>query len=127
VDQCPTDALKFGEEEDLADFIRDAELLHPEAGTQSRVYYKHLPKKFVAGTLYDPVEKEIIIGASCILVGKETGETHTTETDTFGDFWFRGLKDDGTYTLTIEKGNRQLVIDNIVTSKDLSLGDIPMR
>jgi formate hydrogenlyase subunit 6/NADH:ubiquinone oxidoreductase subunit I len=63
VDQCPTDALRFGEEEEFADFIKDAELLNPAAGTKSRVYYKHLPKKFVAGTVYDPVEKEVIIGA----------------------------------------------------------------
>ncbi len=29
VDQCPTEALQFGEEEDFADFIKDAELLNP--------------------------------------------------------------------------------------------------
>ncbi|WP_459919209.1 hypothetical protein, partial [Desulfocicer niacini] len=77
VDQCPTEALKFGEESDFADFIKDAEFLNPEAGTKSRVYYKNLPKKFVGGTVYDPVEKEVIIGATCSLKDDESGEIFT--------------------------------------------------
>jgi ferredoxin len=126
VDQCPTDALRFGEEAELADFIKAAETLNPEAGTKSRVYYQHLPKKFVAGTVYDPVEKEVIIGAQCTLKDAETGETFAATTDNFGDFWFRGLADDRSYSLTIEKEGASKTIDDIVTDKDLSLGDIPM-
>jgi tetrathionate reductase subunit B len=34
VDQCPTDALRFGEEAEFADFIKEAELLNPGAGTK---------------------------------------------------------------------------------------------
>jgi len=127
VDQCPTDALRFGEESEFADFIKGAELLNPGAGTKSRVYYKHLPKKFVAGTLYDPKQKEVIIGATCTLKDNQSGETFTAETDNFGDFWFRGLKDDRSFTLTMKKGQKSLVIDDIVTTMDLSLGDIPMK
>lgn len=126
VDQCPTDALRFGEEADFADFIKDAKFLNPEAGTKSRVYYKNLPKKFVAGTVYDPVEKEVIIGASCTLTDDETGETFSAVTDNFGDFWFRKLADDRTFTLDIEKNGVKETLNNIVTDKDLSLGDIPM-
>ena len=126
VDQCPTDALRFGEEEEFADFIKEAELLNPQFGTKSRVYYKNLPKKFVAGTLYDPVEKEVIIGARCTLKDAESGESFAAETDAFGDFWFRGLKDDRTFTLTLEKDGKTKTVDKIVTDKDLSLGDIPM-
>ena len=126
VDQCPTDALRFGEEADFADFIKDAVFLNPEAGTKSRVYYKNLPKKFVAGTVYDPVEKEVIIGASCTLTDDETGETFSAVTDNFGDFWFRKLADGRTFTLDIEKNGVKETLNNIVTDKDLSLGDIPM-
>jgi Fe-S-cluster-containing dehydrogenase component len=126
VDQCPTEALRFGEEKDFADFIKEAELINPEAGTKSRVYYKHLPKKFVAGTVYDPVEKEVIIGAKCTLRDTASGETFTAETDNFGDFWFRGLENNRTFTLSIEKDSKSKTIDHIVTEKDLSLGDIPM-
>ena len=91
-----------------------------------RVYYQHLPKKFVAGTVYDRRKKEVIIGATCTLKDKASGDTHTAETDNWGDFWFRGLEDDRTFTLSIEKGKKSKTIDNIVTEKDLSLGDIPM-
>jgi len=128
VDQCPTEALRFGEETDFADFINEAELLNPEAETKSRVYYKHLPKKFVAGTVYDPVEKEVIIGATCTLKDEASSQTSTVETDNFGDFWFRGLMDDRTFTLTIKKDNKPpLVITGIRTDKDICLGDIPME
>ena len=126
VDQCPTDALRFGEEDDFADFIADAEFLNPEAGTKSRVYYKNLPKKFIGGTLYDPDEKEVIIGAKCSLTDAYSGEVFTEETDNFGDFWFHKLEDDRTFTLTFEKDGNQKSMENIITDKDLSLGDIPM-
>lgn len=126
VDQCPTDALRFGEEADFADFIAKAEPFNPKANTKSRAYYRNLPKKFIGGTLYDPVEKEVIIGARCTLCDCASSETFETTTDNFGDFWFRGLPDDRTYTLTLEKDANRKQIDNIVTRVDLSLGDIPM-
>lgn len=127
VDQCPTDALQFGEEEDFADFIKEAEVLNPAIETKSRVYYKNLPKKFVGGTLYDPIEKEVIIGAKCTLTDAESKEAFTVETDNFGDFWFRGLKDDRTFTLAFEKDGKTKTVDGIATDQDLSLGDIPME
>jgi tetrathionate reductase subunit B len=98
----------------------------PDAKTKSRVYYKGLPKKFVAGTVYDPNEKEVIIGAKCTFKDDASNETFTVETDNFGDFWFNGLKDDRTFTLTITKGKKSKTVEGVQTSKDLSLGDIPM-
>jgi Fe-S-cluster-containing dehydrogenase component len=127
VDQCPTEALQFGEEAEFADFIKEAEFLNQGVGTKPRVYYKHLPKKFVAGTVYDPLEKEVIIGAKCTLKDEESGQRFTVETDSFGDFWFRGLGDDRTFTLTVQKGKKTLQIEGVRTDKDLSLGDIPME
>ncbi|MBL0716127.1 MAG: 4Fe-4S binding protein, partial [Desulfosarcina sp.] len=127
VDQCPTEALRFGEESDFADFIAEAELLNPGAGTKSRVYYKHLPKKFVAGTVYDPVEKEVIIGAACTLKDTDSGERFSATTDNFGDFWFRGLADNRTFRLSIEKDGKTHTVDAVSTDKDLCLGDIPMN
>lgn len=127
VDNCPTGAIKFGEESEFADFIAKAELLNPGAGTRSRVYYKGLPKKFVGGTLYDPVEKEVIIGARCTLKDDESGEALTTTTDNYGDFWFRDLKDDRVFTLTFESGGRTKVVTGVSTTIDLCLGDIPME
>jgi len=127
VDQCPTDAIRFGEEEDLKEFIDGAEVLNPEAGTKSRVFYRNLPKKFVAGTLYDPNEKEVIIGAACTLTDDDSGETFTAVTDNFGDFWFRGLADDRSFTLTLAKDGKTKTIEGVTTEIDLSLGDIPLQ
>ena len=56
----------------------------------------------------------------------ESGEVFTAETDNFGDFWFRGLGENRSFTLTIEKAGEVLTLKDITSEKDLSLGDIPM-
>ena len=85
-----------------------------------------MPKTFVAGTLYEPTQKEVIIGATCILTDKENQETHRVETDGFGDFWFEGLPSGRVFSLQFEKDGRRKTIDSIDASKDVNLGDIPM-
>lgn len=126
VDQCPTEALRFGDEEEFADFIAGAEQINVEAGTKGRVYYKGLPKMFVAGTVYEPTDKEVIIGATCTLKDNDSGATCTETTNNFGDFWFKELAGDRTFTLTIEKDGKSKVIENITTDIARGLGDIPM-
>lgn len=126
VDACPNGALQFGEESDFRDIISKAERLHPETGTKSRVYYLNLPRKWIAGTLYDPQKEEVVIGAACTLTDKEDGKTFAVETDNFGDFWFRGLEDNRSFSLTLEKDGKQRVIAPITTEVDRNLGDIPL-
>ena len=126
-DACPTGAIRFGDEEEFADFIKNAELLNPQEGVEARVFYKGLPKKFVGGTLYDPIAKEVIIGAKCTLKDNASGETFTVLTDHYGDFWFRNLKDDRMFTLTLEKDGNSKTIADVSTAIDLSLGDIPLE
>ena len=124
VDACPTQALKFGEESKLKDLIAKAELIKPELGAKPRVYYLNIPRKFVAGTIYNPVEKEVIIGATCTL--SSNGKNFTATTDGFGDFWFKDIEV-GTYSLKIEaKGFAPKTIQKINTEKDVNLGDIPL-
>jgi Fe-S-cluster-containing dehydrogenase component len=126
VDSCPTGALKFGEESQFQELIAKAEPI--KAGScKGRVYYLNVPKKFVAGTVYDPVEKEVLIGATCTLKDKANDQTVKVETDNFGDFWFNGLpNEERVYSLTIEKDGKNKVIDPIDAAKDVNLGDIPM-
>ncbi len=125
VDACPTEALKCGEESELKALISKAEVLHPEFKAKPRVYYLNIPKKFVAGTVYDPVAKEVIIGATCTLSGNGSKKL-TATTDGFGDFWLEGLEV-GTYSLKIEsKGFAAKTMDSISTEKDVNLGDIPL-
>ncbi len=124
-DACPHEAIKFGEEFELRTLISKAEVLHPELNAQPKVYYLNIPKKFVAGTVYYPVEEDVVIGATCTLTNAKSGEKLTTTTDGFGDFWFEGLKT-GTFSLKIEKGGKTKAIDSINTEKDVNLGDIPL-
>ena len=127
VDQCPTDAIRFGEEEDMKEYIDRAEPIKPGLNIKTRVHYINLPKKWVAGTLYDPLEKEVVIGAICTLMDNESHETFKVKTDNFGDFWFRDLKDDRTFSLKIEKDGKSVSIDSIRTDDDRNLGDIPLK
>ena len=126
VDACPTGAFTFGEEEDLKDRINRAEVLHPELNTKPRVYYIGLPKRFVAGAVFDPQEDECTEGATVTLTDSDTGKHFTTQTDIFGDFWIRGLKE-GTFSLAIDKdGYHRKMIESISTDKDVNVGDIEL-
>jgi tetrathionate reductase subunit B len=123
VDACGIGALRFGEESDFSDVITRAEILHPEYGLHPRVYYLNLPKKFIAGTVYSPVEEEVIIGATCTLTGED--QTFTQQTNDWCDFWFDGLKN-GKYTLEIKHDGKSKILADISTGKDVGLGDIPL-
>jgi Fe-S-cluster-containing dehydrogenase component len=126
VDACPTQAIQFGEESDFSDLISQAEVLHPEFGTSPRVRYLNIPRKFIAGTVYNPAEEEVIKEATCTLTEADSGEDFAVKTDNFGDFWFEGLKV-ATFSLKIEKaGFATKTIDEISTENDVNLGDIAL-
>lgn len=120
-DNCTHDAILWGEEDELD--LEGAERLHPEFGTGPRVWYKDLPKKFIAGTVYDPVEKEIIEGAAVSVVG-EAGK-FSTATDDLGDFWLKGLPE-GDWTLTIEANGKSMQMSVSTKEEDVGLGDIAL-
>lgn len=124
-DNCPTEAIKFAEEEDLADLIAQSEVIEPELGLKPRVYYKGIMRRFIAGTLYDPNEKEVVIGATLTLTNSE-GKVWTEASDNFGDFWFKDLAENATFDLKIEKDGKVKVFENISTENDVNLGDIPL-
>lgn len=125
VDACPTQALRLLEESEAEELIEKAEILHPKYNTKVRAYYLNIPKKFVAGTVYDPNEREIIKGAKCILITSESKD-YIAFTDGFGDFWFEGLNE-STYSLKIEaNGFASKNIESISTEKDVNLGDIAL-
>ncbi|MEM3953242.1 MAG: 4Fe-4S dicluster domain-containing protein [Nitrososphaerota archaeon] len=127
VDNCPTEAIKFGEYDELRDLIAKAEVLHPEYGTKPRVYYLNLPKPFIAGEVYDPVEDECIAGAVVKAVDLTTGKTYSTITDEFGDFWLKNLEWNKVYQITIEHpAYLTKVLGAVATTKDINLGPIPL-
>jgi tetrathionate reductase subunit B len=136
VDICPTGAITFMSETEAKTTAAKGGVLEPTSiskggatvaklAANPRVFYLNVPKKFIAGTVYDPIKKEVIIGASCSLSGNGSRKV-TATTDGFGDFWFEGLKE-ANYTLTIEaKGFPSKTIPNISTEKDVNLGDIAL-
>ena len=130
VTACPSDALIFGEREELKDLMARAESLTPEDKAKPvpevGVYYIGIPRKFIAGEVYSPTEDKCLDGAEVTLVDATTGAKFTTKTDNYGDFWLEGLNM-GTYSLTIEKeGYYPKEIKSISTEKDVNLGDIKM-
>jgi Fe-S-cluster-containing dehydrogenase component len=124
-DACPTGAFTFGQEEDLKDKIAQAELLEPELPTRPRVYYLNLPKKWIAGAVYDSEADECTQGATVTAQNRETREKVSVITDNYGDFWLKNLPD-GIYTLLIEKEGylTQKLGPIDATQVDQNLGDI---
>ena len=128
VDACPTAAIRLLDETEAKEAISESEVWKPELKNKlkPRVYYLNLPGKFIAGTVYDPVEKEVIIDAACTLTETGNGKKFNTKTDNYGDFWFEGLKE-GEYNLQIKMGGKVESFANLdTTEKDINLGDIPL-
>ncbi len=126
-DACPTLAIQLMDEKDAKELMAKGEVWRPElkSKVEPRVYYIGLPKKFIAGTVYEPTEEEVVIGATCTLKAKG-GKTLTTETDAYGDFWFEGI-DDGLYDLEIKSGKKVKTFAGLDTTEfDINLGDIPL-
>jgi len=151
VEVCPTEAIRFGDEKDLRPFIKDASVLLPEDKTRPLVYYLNLPKRFIAGSIYNGEEDECLEDVKLTLSSKASVEKRTicgrglcftgvydtkpktnvkliVKTDGFGDFWFNQI-DPSLYTLKIEKeGYESKTIDVIdVHDEDANLGDIELE
>jgi Fe-S-cluster-containing dehydrogenase component len=123
VEACPTDALGFGEKDGLKDdFITGATVLKPEIGLYPQVFYRNVPGIFIAGTVFDPNEMEVIIGAR--VRATNGGKTWEVVTDDFGDFWFTDLAA-GKYDVVIEaNGFEYKTFDKVNAADDINLGDI---
>lgn len=119
VDNCPQNVIQFGEESELD--LDGTEYLHPEYDTKPRVFYRGLPKRFIAGTLYDPVDKVVIEGARVIAKGSK--DTFEATTDNYGDFWLKGLPEDD-FELKFAFAGKSMTLPASTKAKDIGLGDI---
>lgn len=123
VDLCPTNAIRFGEESEFTDEIARATRI--DMGTDSRVYYLNAPGLFIGGGAWNSDEDEVIIGAKVTLTMPD-GTTRTTETDDFGDFWFRNLEA-GKYSVDIQAdGYAPLAGHAVDLTKSLNIGDFDL-
>ena len=118
VDNCPVDVIQFGDESEFD--LANAEQL--EEG--SRVYYKALPKTFIAATVFDPVEMEIVEGAKVTATSAEG--TYEAVTDDWGDFWLKEIPA-AEYKVTIEKDGKVKELAVSTLEKDQGLPDIALE
>ena len=124
VEACPTDALVFGEFDQLKGLIMEtkAEILSPEFALKPRIYYSGLPKRFVAGTVLFGEINECAEDVTVTLIeGKNQKIVKTTN---YGDFEFEGLEADHKYLVKIEYPGYASQKLSVLTNKDIYLGTI---
>lgn len=121
VDNCHVDAILFGEEEDLD--LEGTEVLRPEYNTKPRVFYRGLPKRFIAGTVYDPQSEEIVEGAK--VVASNADASFEAVTDSWGDFWLNDLPE-AEWDLSIECQGKSVSMRVSTKEGDKGLGDIAL-
>ena len=129
VDACPTGAFTFGDEEDpkSRSSIAKAEPLKPELDVKPRVYYIGLPKRFIAGAVFDSEADECTEGAKVTATNVETGDVgHEAGTDSYGDFWLQQTSSPASTPLLIEKQGYlpQKMGPVDVSQDDMNVGDI---
>jgi len=122
---CPADAIKISELPQVVKAAEKAEPvpLHPEYGTQNRVYYIGLPKTFIAGAVVDS-KGECLAGAEVTAKDTATGSiVANTRSNLFGDFWLDGLDTKKVYEVTISaKGKAKRI--SLSLNTDTDLGDV---
>jgi len=100
--RLPDGALKFLDESGLAGVQGKVEVLHPEYGTRPRVHYLNIPGQFIAGTVYDPIEQDILEGAVCTLIDQGSGRASSSR-QMAGRLLVQGSRP-GVFDLRIEAG-----------------------
>jgi len=123
VEVCPTRALRYGDIEEFKDEMDKAEQLRPELKRDSMVYYKGVPKAFVAGTVFYKETGECIESAKVKL--ETPAGILVCSTNNYGDFEFEGLEEDFRSSISIEADAYQPVVFNdLYVRKSVYMGEI---
>ncbi len=124
VDSCAHKAIRFAEESELD--LDGTEFLPPIAKLGPRVYYRNLPKRFVAGAVYDADVNDVIEGADVTLFDAAGDIVAHTQTDYMGDWKFDQIEP-GSYRVGIEAdGYAPMELEADVSEIDLFTGDRAM-
>ena len=122
---CCTGALRFGDEEDFAEELKNAEVLRPVSGYAPRVYYLNKPKRFVAATVVDLDADEVVIDATAMLqrVSDET-VVATMQTDEMGDVFIENVEPDNYYLWIQKEGYVTRRIPADTREKDVAIPEL---
>jgi tetrathionate reductase subunit B len=126
---CPGKAITIAPYAQLQKTIQESNAvpLHPEYGTEPRVYYIGLPKTFIAGSLVDSKTGDCLQGVQVTAKDVAAGKiVATTTSDPFGDFWFDGLDSKKSYEVTITKADKTTKTLPVSLDTDTNLGDIQL-
>jgi hypothetical protein len=124
VEICPHAAIVFGDQELDETKTEALALLHPEYEANPRVYWRGLPKPYIAGTVVDPEEGEVIVQARVAVVDLFNDRSFSVRTDAFGDFWIRDLEEHHKYKVEIEKEDYNKVVRVVTTDCESDLGEV---
>jgi Fe-S-cluster-containing dehydrogenase component len=128
---CPHDAIVFGNQADgMFNKIEDGgtlEVYHPEYRAEPRVHWKGLPKPWITGSIIDADSDEVIPAAAITAFDLFSDGSVTVRSDEFGDFWIRGLVNNGKYKLEIKKDGYEGFLAITTTAGDQDLGNILLK
>jgi len=119
---CPHDVILFDEFKD----VDGLETYLPESGAAPRVYWKGLPKPWIAGVVVDPELDEVITNASVTLTNLSEAGFGTAATDEFGDFCITGLAEGQDYRVLIQASGYEDFVTNFTANGDQDLGMVQL-
>jgi Fe-S-cluster-containing dehydrogenase component len=131
VEACPDGALVFGDLDDPSSEISrlmsksKTEELNPEFKLRPNVRYIDLPKIFIAGEIVLGDKTDECAAGIKVYLSDGAGMIET-QTDSFGDFEFDGLKQGRTYNIRVEHKGYLAVDRQVVTYSDTNLGVIEL-
>jgi tetrathionate reductase subunit B len=101
---CPVGVFHFGKASKLSDEIkkRGGQWMHPEHGTEPRVFYIGLPSISLAGHIIDGQSLMDVPDANIIVTDSKTGLSVSCNSNIAGNFLADNLTMDVTYTVKIK-------------------------
>jgi Fe-S-cluster-containing dehydrogenase component len=128
-DICPHEAIVFtgGSAAGAAQRAEPLEVYHPEFMTEPTVYWRGLPKPWVAGLLIDAARDEVIAGATVTATDLIGSESVGAQSDEFGEFRIQGLASGREYSLDITIPGYQPIRAVITANGDQDLGEVRLE
>ncbi len=130
-DVCPHEAILFGDEDDAMFAakagVKPLETYLPEAETIPRVFWRGLPRPWIAGSIIDGAKDEVVAGVDIVATDLDDNSEVAVKTDAFGDFWIRELKEGARYRVDIRAAGYLPVAEAVTTRGDQDLGTIALK